>query len=153
MALSESSSVLRPSDDLLLARVVRSAEATVVWIRGEQDASTLAALSETLAHAISLDDSDLVLDLSGVEFMSAATVGLLVRAREFLRSSSRSLQLQSPSNCARRVLALCNLGDLFDDLAVGNEGSTARVTATVSSQDGLRRSSERLISVAGCEGS
>ena len=152
MAPSESSSVVGPSDDLL-ARVVRSAEANVVWIRGEQDASTVAALSETLAYAISLDDSDLVLDLSGVEFMSAETVGVLVRAREFLRSSSRSLQVQSPSDCARRILALCSLGDLLDDLAVDNEGSTAGVTATVSSLDGLRRSSERLISVAGCEGS
>ena len=152
MAPRESSSVVRSSDDLL-ARVVRSAATTVVWIRGEQDASTVAALSETLAHAISLDDSDLVLDLSGVEFMSAATVGVLVRAREFLRSLSRSLRVQSPSTCARRILALCNLGDLLDDLAVGNEGSTAGVTATVSSLDGLRRSRERLISVAGCEGS
>ena len=152
MAPSESSSVVRSPDEVL-ARVVRSAATTVVWIRGEQDASTVAALSETLALAISLDDSDLVVDLSGVEFMSAATVGVLVRAREFLRSVSRSLQVQSPSTCARRILALCNLGDLLDDRAAGNEGWTAGATATVSSLDGLRRSRERLISVAGCAGS
>ena len=95
MALRESSSVVGPSDDVL-ARVVRSAEANVVWIQGKQDASTVASLSQALAHAISLDDCDLVLDLSGVEFMSAATVGVLVRAREFLGSLSRSLQVQSP---------------------------------------------------------
>ena len=152
MAPSASSSVVCPSDELI-TRVSRSAAATVVWIRGQQDASTVAALSETLAHAISLDDSDLVVDLSGVDFMSSATVGVLVRAREFLRSLSRSLQVQSPSTCARRILALCDLDDLLDDLAVVNEGSTAGVTATVSSLDGLRRSRERLISVAGCAGS
>jgi|SoiMethySBSTD1v2_1073268.scaffolds.fasta_scaffold546598_1 anti-anti-sigma factor len=152
MAPIESSSVVGAFDDLP-ARFSRSAAANVVWIRGEQDVSTVAALSETLARAISLDDSDLVVDLSDVEFMSAATVGVLVRARQFLRSFSRSLQVQSPSTCARRILALCNLGDLLDDRAVGNECSMAGVAVTVSSLEVRRRSGAHLISVAGCEGS
>ena len=36
-------------------------------------------LSQTVARAIALDDDDLVIDLSGVEFMGAATIGVLVR--------------------------------------------------------------------------
>ena len=41
------------------------------------------------------DDADLVIDLSEVEFMSAATVGIIVRAGALLRALSRSLTLAS----------------------------------------------------------
>jgi anti-anti-sigma factor len=92
----------------------RDADCTVVWLRGEHDVSTMDTLSETMARAIALDDADVVVDLSEVRFMSAATVGVIIRAREFLRSESRSLALRSPSGCAGRVVELCGLGDLFD---------------------------------------
>lgn len=91
----------------LLAFARRDAARTVVRLRGEHDVSTVAALSETMARAIALDDADLVVDLSEVEFMSAATVGVIVRARELLGLRSRSLALRSPSRCARRILDLC----------------------------------------------
>lgn len=53
--------------------VGRSEAQTVVWLSGEHDLSTVAALSESLAGALALDEADLVLDLSGVEFMGAVT--------------------------------------------------------------------------------
>jgi anti-anti-sigma factor len=95
----------------------RDADRTVVWLRGEHDMSTVDSLSETMARAIALDDSDVIVDLSDVQFMSAATVGVLIRAREFLRLESRSLALRSPSKCAGRVVDLCGLADLFDPRA------------------------------------
>jgi len=91
----------------LLAFARRDAARTVVRLRGEHDASTVAALSETMARAIALDDADLVVDLSEVQFMGAATVGVIVRAGELLGLRSRSLALRSPSRCARRILDLC----------------------------------------------
>ena len=93
---------------------VLDADRTVVWLRGEHDVSTVAALSQTMARAIALDDGDLVIDLSDVEFMDAATVGVIIRARDFLRLQSRSLALRSPSSCAARILDLCDLGDLLE---------------------------------------
>ncbi len=102
------------ADRLVVA--ARDCGRTVVWLRGEHDASTVAALWETMGQAIALDDADLVVDLSGVEFMGSATVGVIIRAREALvpRSRSRSLTLRSPSRCARRVLDLYGLTDLLD---------------------------------------
>jgi anti-anti-sigma factor len=91
----------------------RDATRTLVWLRGEHDASTQAALSEILTLAIALDAADLVVDLSQVEFMGAATVGVMARTRELLRSRSRTLELRAPSLCARRVLHVCGL-DLLD---------------------------------------
>ncbi len=95
----------------------RDADRTVVWLRGEHDMSTVDSLSETMARAIALDDADVVVDLSEVQFMSAATVGVIIRAREFLRLASRSLALRAPSKCAGRVVDLCGLADLFDPRA------------------------------------
>jgi anti-sigma B factor antagonist len=91
-----------------------AADRTVVWLRGEHDVSTVSALSQTMARAIALDDGDLVVDLSGVQFMDAATVGVIVRARDFLALQSRSLVLHAPSACAARVLDLCALADLLE---------------------------------------
>ena len=92
----------------------RNSDRTVVWLRGEHDVSTVAALSELMARAIALDDADVVVDLSDVQFMGAATVGVIIRAREFLRLRSRFLVLRSPSESARRIIDVCGHSDLLD---------------------------------------
>jgi anti-anti-sigma factor len=102
--------------------VEREANRTVVSLCGEHDIATLAELSEAMARGIALDHADVVVDLSGVEFMGAATVTVIVRARDFLRTHSRGLTVRSPSRCAQRLLDVCGLSGLvepaqpFDDL-------------------------------------
>lgn len=71
-------------------------------------------LSEMMARAVALDDSDLVLDLSDVQFMDAATINVLIRSREFLRARSRSLVLTAPSTSALRVIRACGLDHLIE---------------------------------------
>ena len=90
-----------------------------------------------MARAIALDDADLVLDLSGVEFMDAATVRLIIRAREFLRLRSRSLTLRSPSTHARRVLDLCGLDDHLDRHPVDAARMTRGVGTLARADDGV----------------
>lgn len=87
---------------------------TVVWVSGEHDVATRVHLSTTLDRAARLDDADIVVDLSGVTFMDASTVGVLVMAQERLRRPARSLSLRSPSPRARRLLDVCGLGRLID---------------------------------------
>jgi anti-anti-sigma factor len=161
MALAESSSVI-VSRRGLMALAVPDAGRRVVWVRGEHDVSTVTALSETLARAISLDDADLVVDLRGVQFMDAATVGVMVRARELLRLRSRCLVLRSPSRCARRVFGLCGLADLLDQRADGSPPKPGRpadrvragraFARKVSLADGHHRPDERIGNVARGEG-
>ena len=74
--------------------------------------STAPALAALLAAAIARDGTDVVIDLSGVDFIDAATVGVIIRAREFLQERSRSLTLRSPSPCARRILGLCGVAEV-----------------------------------------
>jgi anti-sigma B factor antagonist len=85
---------------------------TVVWVRGEHDIATRADLS-AIAQAASLDDADIVVDLSGVSFMDASTIGALVVAENHLQARSRSLSIRDPTPRARRVLDLCGLQRLM----------------------------------------
>jgi anti-anti-sigma factor len=86
----------------------------VVWLRGHHDRSTVAAVSEKLARAISFNNLDVIVDLRGVEFMDSTTVGVLTRAEEFLRFRTRSLRLRSPSRFARLVLDPFGLRDFLE---------------------------------------
>ena len=109
-----------------MSRDRRDADRIVVWLRGQHDISTVAALSETMDRATALDDADVVVDLSLVVFIDAATVGVILRTREFLRLRSRSLTVRSPSTSARRVLDICGLTGLVDSHAV----DTTHMTGT-----------------------
>jgi anti-sigma B factor antagonist len=99
--------------------VRRTESRTVVWLSGEHDLSTVDALSQSLARAFALDDADVVLDLSGVQFMGAATIDIIVRAKDALDLRSRDLTLRSPSESAQRVVDLCGLADLVEASSVG----------------------------------
>ena len=112
-----------------MARIAHAAElagseagSTLVLLRGEHDVSNADALSDAIARAIACDDADLVVDLSKVEFMGAATIGVFVHASELLRLRARSLTLRSPSTQARRVLDVCDLDDHLDRHPVGARG-------------------------------
>ena len=96
----------------LTAWIQRDAYPTVVWLQGKDDTSNVAALCETLAEAVSLTDADhLVLDLSGVESMSTATLIVILKTGDLLRQHSRSLVLRSPSEAAQRLCALAESND------------------------------------------
>ena len=95
-------------------RVQTDAARSIVWLRGEHDLSTAAALTDTLTRAIELAHTDLVVDLSEVEFMGAATVTVVLQAAELLRQQARSLTVRNPSRCALRVLELCDLTPLVE---------------------------------------
>ncbi len=88
---------------------------TVVRVRGGHDAATSEQLSIKLAQAAALDGADIVVDLSGVTFMDASTIGALVLAGNRLRDLSRSMLFREPSTSALRVLRLCQLAQLADE--------------------------------------
>lgn len=101
---------------------------TVVWVRGEHDMATAQLDAETMTRAVMLDDADVVVDLSGVEFMDASTVGTIVRTRNLLGSRSRSLTLRSPSTCAQRVLHACHLAALVEPDGFDERSAVALAT-------------------------
>lgn len=87
---------------------------SVVRLQGEHDIATRDVLAATIARAIARNEPAVVIDLSEVQFMSAAALGVIVAARQFLRRRSRSLVLRAPSPCVVRIFAVCGLNELFD---------------------------------------
>ena len=93
----------------------RQAETTVVWLRGDHDFSTTSSLIQTIKEAVALDETFLTIDLSNVQFMDAATIGIMIRTRNYFLRLRRSLTLRAPSSQARRVLDVCGLTDFLVD--------------------------------------
>lgn len=94
--------------------VTRDGGRTVVWLGGEHDITSVPTLTGTLERAISADQTDLVVDLSGVTFIGAAPVEALTRSLEILRLQSRTLTVRSPSAFIRRVLGLCGFPGVIE---------------------------------------
>ena len=64
--------------------------------------------------------ADLVVDLSGVEFLSAATFTVLRDASLRLRAQGRYFTARSPSTCASRLLDLCDPAGLLGHPPAGS---------------------------------
>ena len=86
----------------------------IVRLRGEHDSSNSGFLATTLVAAMAASDDDLRVDLSGVHFVSCATVGVIVMVHERLRRRGRSLTVLAPSACALRLIRLCDLEHLVE---------------------------------------
>jgi anti-anti-sigma factor len=82
-------------------------------LAGEHDISNDDALRRTLARAIALGNTALVLDLGEVRFMSARTLRTISQAREFLRRRSGSLTVRYAPPFVRRTIGICGLDDLL----------------------------------------
>lgn len=93
-------------------RMSGEGDRTVVWLSGEYDIATLTVVAKGLASAIALDDADLVVDLTELQFIDAAIIGLLIRARNYLRPRSRNLTFRNPPRFTRRILDICGLAGL-----------------------------------------
>lgn len=92
----------------------RGSDIGVVWLRGDHDASTVDELTKTFAAALRGGHAEVLVDLSGVTFMDASTVGVIAHYRTDLMRDGRSLKVRDPSASARRVLQLCGLQALCD---------------------------------------
>jgi anti-sigma B factor antagonist len=76
----------------------------VIQLCGELDLDALASLEECLEHATAEGPRRLVVDLSGLDFLDAAGIGALLRARSTAASSGVDFVLDSPTPPVHRVL-------------------------------------------------
>jgi anti-anti-sigma factor len=114
MVSSVVSSDVAPRRRAAALSVWRDRDRTVVRLNGEHDIATVLVVADALAKATVLSDDDLIVDLSNVTFIGAATIHVLIRARDILSAQSRRLTVRSPSRCATRVLDLCGLTGIVE---------------------------------------
>jgi anti-anti-sigma factor len=93
------------------ARVGQDGNQTVVWLWGEQDASTEVLVLAALVEANDGTDLDVVVDLGDVSFINVAIIHSLVRASRLLTARDRHLTVRSPP---RRLLEVCDLTEWIE---------------------------------------
>ena len=89
--------------------VVSNAPSAAVVLDGELDIASCPAVRRSLMAAISGGDVHLAVDMSGVTFIDAAGIGVLVAAANRARQAGGGLSLLAPSRQVRRVLDLLHL--------------------------------------------
>lgn len=114
MARTKSSLLRKLPPQALTSSTVADGDTVVVQLWGEHDGSTVPVLARILASAVGLDDTNLVVDLSKVQFINSATVRVFMASSESMAAQSRTFVLRSPSRSAQRVLELCDASRLIE---------------------------------------
>jgi anti-anti-sigma factor len=86
--------------------------AVTVTISGEIDICTCEAMRDALAAGLG-DGPDLTADLSGVTFMDASGIGVLLAVRRLAAEAGGSLTLRAPSAAVRRVTGILGLDEVL----------------------------------------
>jgi anti-sigma B factor antagonist len=89
--------------------VVSDPPSATVVLDGEIDIATAPAIRRFLMAAISGGDTRLAVDMSGVTFIGAAGIGVLVAAANRAREAGGSLSLLAPPPQLRRLLDVLHL--------------------------------------------
>ncbi len=101
----------------------------IVTACGEVDVATAPVLRQALMKASGAPDRDsgnhhVVVDLSGVTFLDACGLGVLLAAALRARRAGTDLILRNPSRLTVRLLEITALGRAFRLEGGGHEGST-----------------------------
>jgi anti-sigma B factor antagonist len=89
--------------------VVSDPPSATVVLDGEIDIATAPAIRRFLMAAINGGDVHLAVDMSGVTFIDASGIGVLVAAANRAREAGGSLTLLAPSPQVRRLLDVFHL--------------------------------------------
>jgi len=85
-------------------------EPSRLTLRGELDEATTVELRELIGTATGALHQDLVIDLSGVDFLPSAAVGVLAKARATASGNGAELTfVAEEGSIAQRVLTICGL--------------------------------------------
>jgi anti-sigma B factor antagonist len=93
--------------------VVSDLPSATVVLDGEIDIATAPAIRRCLMAAISGGDARLAVDMSGVTFIGAAGIGVLVAAANRAREAGGSLSLLAPSPQVRWLLDVLHLDGIL----------------------------------------
>ncbi len=97
----------------MTATAVSDPPSATVVLDGEIDISTCPAIGRFLMAAISGGHAQLAVNVSGVTFVDAAGIGVLVAAANRAREAGGGLSLLAPSSQVRRLLDVFHLDGIL----------------------------------------
>lgn len=71
-------------------------------------------LCRTVEALLTNDRKRILIDLSGVTFISSMGVGSLIQATRLVEAAEGRLKLLSPAQCVRQILAISKLDSVFE---------------------------------------
>jgi anti-anti-sigma factor len=86
---------------------------TVVTVRGRVDSSTSGELEATLRKLAEKAQTNVVMDLGGVEFLSSSGLRVLVTALKAARQAGGDVVLARPAEQAADAISIAGLDTLF----------------------------------------
>jgi anti-sigma B factor antagonist len=98
---------------MLVINVSGMDNSSVVEVNGRVDSMSANQLGDALSNVIDDGHVKLVLDLSGVEYMSSAGLREIVTALKKVKRASGDLRLAQPSDRVREVLEMAGLDTII----------------------------------------
>jgi anti-sigma B factor antagonist len=103
-----------PFDDVITLSTKAGADGAVtVTVVGEVDTFTAPVLRSSLDSQLEQSPRELVIDLSGVQFLGSAGLAVLVETQKAARSRDVALRLIATTRAVTRPLEVTGLIDLF----------------------------------------
>ena len=103
-----------PFDDVITLKTSTGDDGTVtVTVVGEVDTFTAPVLRSALDTQLEQSPNELVIDLSGVQFLGSAGLAVLVETQKSARSRDVGLRLIAATRAVTRPLEVTGLIDLF----------------------------------------
>jgi anti-sigma B factor antagonist len=102
-----------PFDDVITLSTSTEDGVVTVTVVGEVDTFTAPVLRSTLDSQLELQPRELVIDLSGVQFLGSAGLAVLVETQKSSRSREVALRLIASTRAVTRPLEVTGLIDLF----------------------------------------
>jgi anti-sigma B factor antagonist len=101
--------------ELLTVTEEQTADAHILSVRGEIDLSTASSLEQAVVTAVDqAAHAVVVLDLSGVDFLSSAGISALLKAKQYGDDRNTALRLVVPEGgVMRRSLQITGLLDIL----------------------------------------
>jgi anti-sigma B factor antagonist len=95
--------------------------ATILAVSGRVDSATSSEFEASLKHIIDQGQNHIILDLSGVEFLSSSGLRVMVGTMKELRKAGGELVLSAPSARAADSIAIAGLDVLFKSFPTREE--------------------------------
>ncbi len=86
---------------------------TVIAVTGELDVFTAPALEAALHESIEQGNADIVVDLSGVEFLDSTGLGVMVKALKWAREAGGGLRVVATQERITKVFTITGLDEVM----------------------------------------
>ncbi len=90
-----------------------SSAGTVVAVTGELDVFTAPALEQELQRCIESGKADIVVDLSGVDFLDSTGLGVMVKALKWAREAGGGLRVVATEERITKVFTITGLDEVM----------------------------------------